>query len=93
MVHELYSKIYLLCKVGYTLYKGPYGLFFYVTIVHNLIYYSNKYQLFCTCEYSAGGKRGSKVCKSLLKLVNKDGYDATGDKIEIYVRIMDSVHY
>ena len=65
----------------------------YVTIVHNLIYYSNKCQLFCTCEYLAGSKRGGKVCKSLLKLVNKDGYDAMGDKIEIYVRIMDSVHY
>ena len=64
----------------------------YVTIVHNLIYYSNKCQLFCTCEHSAGGKRGSKVCKSLLKPINKDGYDATGDKIEIYVMIMYSVH-
>ena len=34
-----------------------------------------------------------KVCESLLKPVNKDGYDATGDKIEIYVSIMNSVHY
>ena len=65
----------------------------YVIIVHNLIYYSNKCQLFCTREHSKGGKRGGKVCESLLKPVNKDGYDATGDKIEIYVRIMDSVHY
>ena len=38
-----------------------------------------------------GGKRDGKVCESLLKLLNKDGYDATGDKIEIYVRKMDSV--
>ena len=54
----------------------------YVTIVHKLIYYSNKCQLFCTCEHLAGGKRGGKVCESLLKLVNKDGYDAMGDKTE-----------
>ena len=38
-------------------------------------------------------KMGSIVCESLLKSVNNDGYDATGDEIEIYVRIMDSVHY
>ena len=30
------------------------------------------------------------VCESLLKPVNNDGYDATGDKIEIYIRIMHS---
>ena len=47
----------------------------------------------CTHEHSAGGNRGGKVCKLLLKPVNKDGCDATGDKIEINVRIMDSVHY
>ena len=57
------------------------------------MYYSNKCQLFCTREHSAGGKRDGKVCEPLLKLVNKDGYDAMGVKIEIYVRIMDSVHY
>ena len=37
------------------------------------------------------------VCESLLKPVNNDGYSngfvATGDEIEVYVRIMDSVHY
>ena len=48
--------------------------------------------MFCTCEHSAGGKRGGKVCELLLKPLNNDGYDAMGDKIEIYVRIMDSVH-
>ena len=64
----------------------------YVKIVHNLMYYSNKYQLFCTHEHSAGGKRGGKVYESLLKPVNKDAYDATEDKIVIYMRIMDSVH-
>ena len=57
------------------------------------IYISNKCQLFYTCEHSAGDKRGGKVWESLLKPVNKDGYDATGDKIEIYVRIMDSIYY
>ena len=54
------------------------------------MYYSNKCQLFCTHEYSAGGKRGDKLCKLLLKPVNNDGYDAVGDEIEIYVRIMNS---
>ena len=57
------------------------------------MYYYNKWRLFCTHEQPAGGKRGGKVCESLLKPVNKDGYDAMGDKIEIHVRIMDSVHY
>ena len=34
------------------------------------------------------------VCELfILKPVNNDGYDAIGDEIEIYVRIMDSVHY
>ena len=47
-----------------------------------------------TLEQSAGGKRGSKVCELLMKPVDKDGYDAKGDKTEIYaMRIMDSVHY
>ena len=59
----------------------------------NLMYYSDKCQLCCKREHSEGGRRGGKVCESLLKPVNKDSYDATGDKIEIYVRIMDSVHY
>ena len=49
----------------------------YVRIVHNLMYYSNKCQLFGTHEHSAGGKKGGKVCELLLKPVNKDGYDAT----------------
>ena len=57
------------------------------------MYYSNKCQLFWTHEQLAGDKRGGMVCKSLLKYVNNDGYDATGDEMEIYVRIMDSVHY
>ena len=58
------------------------------------MYYSNKCQLFYTCEQSeAGNKTGSIVCKSLLKPVNNDGSDGTGDEIEIYMRIMDSVHY
>ena len=56
------------------------------------MHYANKCELFCTHEHSAGGKGGSKVCELWLKPVNKDGYDPTGDKIEIYVRIMDSVH-
>ena len=47
-----------------------YMAYFYVTIVHNLIYYSNKCQLFCTCEHSAGGKRGGKICELLLKPVD-----------------------
>ena len=71
----------------------PIWSIFYVTIVHNLIYCSNKYLLFCTHEHLAGGKRGIKICESLLKPVNKDGYYVTEDKIEIYMRIMDSVHY
>ena len=29
---------------------------FYITIVYNLMYYSNKHQLFCTHDQSAGGK-------------------------------------
>ena len=57
------------------------------------MYYSNKWQLFCIREQLAGGKRGSMVSESLLKRVNSDGYDAMGDEMEIYVRIMDSVHY
>ena len=55
MVHELYPKIYLSCKIGYAHCKDLYGLFF-VTIVHNLMHYSNKCQLFCTREQLAGGK-------------------------------------
>ena len=50
------------------------------------MYYSNKCQSFCTHEQSAGGKRDGMVCESLLKPL-------TGDEKEIYVRIMDSVHY
>ena len=33
------------------------------------------------------------IYELLLKPVNNDGYDETRDVIEIYVRIMDSVHY
>ena len=40
------------------------------------MYYSNKCQLFCTRKHSVDGKIGSKLCESLLKPVNKDGYDA-----------------
>ena len=54
---------------------------------------SNKCRLFYTREQSAGGKRGGIVCKSLLKPVNNDDYDATGGEIKICMRIMDSVHY
>ena len=43
------------------------------------MHYSIKYQLFCIREHSAGGKRDGKICKSLLKPVNKDGYDAMGN--------------
>ena len=61
---------------------------------HNLMCYSNKCQLFCICEQLAGVKgAGGMVCELLLKPVNNDGYDATGDEIETYGRIMDSVHY
>ena len=49
------------------------------------MYCSKTCQLFCTHEHSAGGKRGGKVCESLLKPVNKDGYDVTGNKIENYM--------
>ena len=66
MVHELYPKIYLSCKIGYAHCKGLHGLaILYVTIVHNLMNYSNKCQLFCTREHSAGGKRGGMVCEWL----------------------------
>ena len=51
------------------------------------MYYSNNFQLFCTYEQSAGGKRGGMVCELLLKPVNRDL-----DEIEIYMRIMISVH-
>ena len=44
-------------------------------------------------EQSAGSKRAGMVCESLLKPVNHDGYDAMGDEIEMYVRIVNSVHY
>ena len=54
------------------------------------MYYCDKCQLFCTHEQSASGKRGGMVCESLLKAVTNDGYDATEEEIEIYVRIMDS---
>ena len=57
------------------------------------MYYSNKCQLFCSHEQKAGGKRGGMGCKSLLKPVNRDGYNETRDKIETYVRIVDSIHY
>ena len=60
MVYELYPKIDLSCKVGYAHCKGLYGLFFTVQLFIILMYYSNKCQLFCTCEQSAGGKRYGK---------------------------------
>ena len=59
------------------------------------MYYFNKCQLFCTHEQSAGGKRGSMVrmrvvytetCKQWWLWYN-------WSEIEIYVRIMDCVHY
>ena len=95
----IYPKIYLSYKVGYAHCKGLYGLFFMSQIIgiHNVMYYSNNCQLFCTLEQSAGSKRAVcqvYVCESfILKPVNNDGYDAVGGEIEIYVRIMDSVHY
>ena len=57
------------------------------------MYYSSKCQLFCTHEQPACGKRGNIIYELLLKPVNNDGYDETRDVIEIYMRIMDSVHY
>ena len=42
--------------------------------------------IICTCEQLIGGKRVSMLCELLLKPVNNDGYDATGDEIEIYVQ-------
>ena len=51
------------------------------------MYYSNKCQLFCIREQSAGGKRGGMVCKWL---TYKQWW--ARDEIEIYMRIMDSVH-
>ena len=92
MAHELYSKNISIYR-AYSRIRTLQRPILNVTIVHNLMRYSNKCLLFCTREHSAGGKRGGKICESLLKPVNKDGYDATGDKIEIYMRIMDSVHY
>ena len=58
-------------KVGYAHCKGLYG----PTIVHNLMYYSNKCQLFCTREQSAGGKRDGMVCELILKPINNDGLE------------------
>ena len=57
------------------------------------MYYSKMNANYFAHAKSAGGKRGGMVCELLLKPVNNDGYDATGDEMEIYVRIMDSVHY
>ena len=89
MIHELYPKIYLSCE-GWilTLQRPIWPIFF--TLQLFIIYYSNKCQLFCTCQHSEGGKRGSKVWELLLKPIYKDGYGAMG---EICMRIMDSVHY
>ena len=57
MIYELYPKICLLCKVGYAHWKGlAIWPVLYIIIVHNLIQYSNKCQLFCTRKQSAGGK-------------------------------------
>ena len=54
-----------------------------ITIVYILMYFSNKCQLFCTCEQMGGGKRGGMVCESLLKPLNVDGYDEMQDTTEI----------
>ena len=51
------------------------------------MYYSNKCQLFFTREQPAGGKRGGMVCEWL---TCKQWW--ARDEIEIYVKIMDSVH-
>ena len=95
MVHKAYPKIYLMCKVGYAHCKGLYGLFFMLyVIIHISMYYSNKClaQLFCIHEQSAGGKGAVwYVCELLiLKTVNNVVYDT---EKEIYVRIMNNVHY
>ena len=87
MVHELYPKIYLSCKIGYAHYKDLYGIFFMLQLfIINFMYYSNKCQSFCTREQSAGGKRGGMVCEWL---TCKQRW--VRDEIEIYMRIMDRV--
>ena len=48
------------------------------------MHYSNKCQLFCICEQSACGKRGSMVCELLLKPVNNDGSSETQDEIDLH---------
>ena len=60
-----------------------YMVYSYITIVSNLMYYSNKCQLFCTCKQSEDGKRGSMVCELLLKPVNNDGSSETQDEIDL----------
>ena len=53
------------------------------------MYYSNKCQLFCTCEQSAGGKRyGKQVITETCKQC--DDYDATGGEIDFYGKIMNT---
>ena len=84
MVYKLLPKTCLLCKVRYANHKDlVLWLIFYITIVYNLMYYSNKHQLFCTCVQSTGGKLGSIVCELLLKPVNNDSYDETQDLVKI----------
>ena len=61
-----------------------YMAYFYIIVVNNSMHYSNKCQLFCTCEQSEGGKKGSMVCKLLLKPINNDGFSETGDKIDLH---------
>ena len=79
MVYKLYPKIYHCVKyIGYAHCKGlRIWPTVYMTIVHNLMNYSNKCQLHCMCEQLAGGKRSCMVCESLnLETIN-DGYDKT----------------
>ena len=58
------------------------------------MYYSNKRQLFCTREQSAGHKRGGgMICELVLKPINNDEYDEMRNKIETDMRVMDSIHY
>ena len=66
MVYELYPNICLLCEVGYAHCNGlRIWHIFYVIIVHNLMHYSNKCQLFYTREQSADDKRSGMVGDSL----------------------------
>ena len=60
---QVVPKICLSCKVGNAQCKDPHiWPILNITIAHNLMYYFNKSQLFCTHEQSASGKRSGIVC-------------------------------